>query len=324
MDTLFERRFPGTVDPQMQTCWTAQPAWGAAVGAVWGKDLAMMRLLFDEGRKFWNDGTPALPRVVELRLPRPERNLPLRLYDPVGDGRPRPAMVFLHGGGYVVGTLDTHDVICRELARASGKVVVNVDYALAPEFKFPFAIEETVALGRFLKALGGEWGIDPDRVALGGDSAGATITMGALLSQQESGERLYAGGWLVYGAYGNEDSESRRLYSGDAWGLTPAYRKFYREAYFAKPSDAEDTRFDLLRANSLAGLPPIFLAPSELDPLRDDSFQLAERLSREGVPVELKTYLGCYHGFLHMTKRLGKAREAVADCAAWMNRLFPA
>ena len=322
MDTLFERRFPGVVDPEMQACWTAQPVWGAAVGAVWGKDLAMMRLLFDEGRKFWNDGTPALPRVVDATLPRPERNLPLRLYDPVGDGKLRPAMVFLHGGGYVVGTLDTHDVICRELARASGMVVINADYALAPEFKFPFAIEETVALGRFLKALGREWGIDPARVALGGDSAGATITMGALLTQKLAAERLFAGGWLVYGAFGSEDTQSRSTYSSDEWGLTPAYRRFYREAYFAGAGDAEDPRFNLLKAKSLAGLPPIFLAPSELDPLRDDSFQLAERLQAEGVPVELKTYLGCYHGFLHMTKRLAKAREAVADCAAWMRRVF--
>ena len=99
---------------------------------------------------FWNAGAPALPRVLDLTLPRPGREVPLRLYDPVGDGRQRPALVFLHGGGYVVGTLDTHDVICRELALASGHIVVNVDYALAPEFKFPWAIEETVAVGRFL------------------------------------------------------------------------------------------------------------------------------------------------------------------------------
>lgn len=322
MDTHFERRFPGVVDPEMRACWTAQPVWGAAIGAVWGKDLAMMRLLFNQGRTFWNDGTPALPRVVDFTLPRPQRPIPLRLYDPVGDGQARPAMVFLHGGGYVVGTLDTHDTLCRALAQASGMNVVAVDYALAPEFKFPFAIEEAAAVGRFLQAMGRDWGIDPARVALGGDSAGAAIAMGALLSQTLAGDRLFAAGWLVYGAYGSEDTESRRTYSGDEWGLTPAYRRFYREAYFSDPAHTADPRFNLLQAKSLAGLPPIFLAPSEMDPLRDDSFLLADRLRAEGVPVELKTYLGCYHGFLHMTQRLQKARDAIADCASWMGRVL--
>jgi len=312
--------FPGIVDPEMQACWTAQPAWGTAIGAVWAKDLAMMRLLFDEGRRYWNDGTPALPRVVDAVLPRPGRNLPFRLYDPVGDGRSRPAFVFLHGGGYVVGTLDTHDVICRELARASGHIVVNLDYALAPEFKFPYAIDEVVAFGRYLQALGGEWGIDPGRVALGGDSAGAAMTMGALLSQQATGERLYRGAWLVYGAYSGAETPSRKLYSGPEWGLTPEYRTFYRQAYYGEPEDIENPRATACNAASFRGLPPVFLAPAELDPLRDDSFALAARLRADGVAVELETYLGCYHGFLHMTKRLAKARKAVADGAAFLRR----
>ncbi len=314
--------FPGIVDPEMQACQGLQPAWSVAINAVWAEDLTMMRLLFDQGRRFWNDGAPALPRVIDAVLPRPERPLPFRLYDPLGDGRPRPALVFLHGGGYVVGTLDTHDVICRELARASGHIVVNLDYALSPEFKFPFAIEETVAFGRYLQALGADWGIDPARVAIGGDSAGAAISLGALLMQQASGDRLFSAAWPVYGAFAQQETASRRQYSGPEWGLTPAYRDFYRQAYFADPRDMADPRAAACRAESLAGLPPMLLAPAELDPLRDDSFLLAERLRAAGVAAEVKTYLGCYHGFLHMTKHLAKAREAIADGAAFLQRQF--
>lgn len=314
--------FPGLVDPEMQACLKLQPAWSVAIGAVWGQDLAMMRLLFDQGRRFWNDGTPALPRVVDAVLPRPARPLPFRLYDPVGDLVPRPALVFLHGGGYVVGTLDTHDVICREFARASGHIVVNLDYALSPEVKFPFAIEEAVAFGRYLQAMGPEWGIDPSRVALGGDSAGAAMTLGALLMQKAAGERLFSAAWPVYGAFAQEETASRRQYSGPEFGLTPAYRNFYREAYYADPAHQRDPRAAACLAESLAGLPPTFLAPAELDPLRDDSFLLAERLDAAGVRVEAKTYLGCFHGFLHMTKHLAKAREAVADGAAFMRGVF--
>jgi acetyl esterase len=308
--------FPGIVDPEMATALALQPAWSVAINAVWAKDLAMMRLLFDQGRVFWNDGTPALPRVVDLTLPRPGRAVPLRLYDPVGDGRPRPASVFLHGGGYVVGTLDTHDVICRELALASGHIVVNVDYALAPEFKFPLAIEETVAVGRFLRALGPEWGIDPARLSVGGDSAGAGLSMGALLTDRA----LFQAAWLVYGSYTSEETPSRRLYSGPEWGLTPEYRTFYRAAYYARPEDARDPRAVACLAPDLSGLPPVLLAPAELDPLRDDSYVLAERLRAAGGQAEVIPYLGCYHGFLHMTKHLAKARQAVADGAAFLRR----
>lgn len=310
--------FPGVVDPEMAQALTLQPAWSVAINAVWAKDLAMMRLLFDQGRVFWNDGTPALPRVLDVTLPRPGRDVPLRLYDPVGDGRPRPALVFLHGGGYVVGTLDTHDVICREFALASGHMVVNVDYALAPEFKFPRAIEEVVAVGRFLRALGAEWGIDGTRLAVGGDSAGGGLSMGALLTDRS----LFGAAWLVYGAYAAEETPSRRLYSGPEWGLTPEFRSFYRNAYYARPEDAEDPRAVACRAPDLSGLPPLLLAPAELDPLRDDSYLLAERVRAAGGQAEVIPCLGCYHGFLHMTKHLGKARQAIADGAAFVRRVL--
>ena len=310
--------FPGVVDPEMQAALALQPAWSVAINAVWARDLPMMRLLFDQGRVFWNDGTPALPRVVDLTLPRPGRDVPLRLYDPVGDGRPRPAAVFLHGGGYVVGTLDTHDVICRELARASGHIVVNVDYALSPEFKFPLAIEEAVAVGRFLRALGPDWGIDPQRLSVGGDSAGAGISMGALQTDRD----LFQAAWLVYGSYTGEETPSRRLYSGPEWGLTPEFRSFYRNAYYARAEDALDPRAVACNATDLSGLPPVLLAPAELDPLRDDSYTLAERLKAAGGSAEVIPYLGCYHGFLHMTKHLAKARQAIADGAAFLRRVL--
>lgn len=308
--------FPGIVDPEMAAALKTQPALSAAVDAVWCKDLTAMRLLFNQGRVFWNDGTPDLPRVVDLTLPRPGRDVPLRLYDPVGDGTPRPALVFLHGGGYVVGTLDTHDVICRAFAKASGLLVVNVDYALAPEFKFPHAIEETVAVGRWLKALGAEWGIDPARVAVGGDSAGAAISVGALLTQRD----LFQAAWLVYGAYSAEETPARKLYGGPEWGITPEYRAFYRTAYYARPEDAQDPRAVACRAPDLSGLPPLLLAPAELDPLRDDSALLAARVTAAGGQAEVIPYLGCYHGFLHMTRHLPKARQCIADGAAFLRR----
>ncbi len=214
-----------------------------------------------------------------------------------------------------------HDLlagICRELALASGHIVVNVDYALAPEFKFPWAIEETVAVGRFLRALGPEWGIDPARLSVGGDSAGAGLSMGALLTDRA----LFQAAWLVYGSYTSGETPSRRLYSGPAWGLTPAFRDFYRGAYYARPEDALDPRAAACNAADLAGLPPMLLAPAELDPLRDDSYLLAERLRAAGGQAEVIAYLGCYHGFLHMTKHLGKARQAVADGAAFLRRVL--
>ncbi len=314
--------FPGVVDEELKAALGQQPLWTTAINAVWARDLRMMRLLFDEGRRFWNDSRPALPRVLDFILPRPARDLPMRLYDPIGDGVARPALVFVHGGGYVVGTLETHDTLCRVLAQISGLPVVALDYALAPEAKFPFAIHEIIAAGRYLQALGGEWGLDPARLGLVGESAGCALSMGALQLLRDAGETPFQAAWLLYGSFTADDTPSRREFSGPSWGVTPEYRAFYRDAYFSRPEEAESPLALACRAESLAGLPPILLAPAEFDPLRDDSYVLAEKLRSEGVQAELSPSLGCYHGFIHTVQHVAKAREALAAGADFMHRIL--
>lgn len=321
--------FPGTLDPEMTAALKADPGWSDEINQVWCKDLERMRILFNQGRRFWNDGKPELLRVRDLQLPLQKQlaeggrsTVPLRLYAMTPESELRPALFFLHGGGYVVGNLDTHDVICRQMAKASGQVVIAIDYAKSPEEKFPRALNEILSVVRTfsIPPLAAKMGVDAARLAIGGDSAGAALSMAALISEP----KLFKAGWLVYGAFGDSDTPSRQLYSGPEWGLTPEYRKFYREAYYAKPEDAMSPLAQPLRAESFKGLPPVLLQPALLDPLRDDSYLLAERLKADGVPAKVTCYLGCYHGFLHMGARLKKARQAIDEAAGFLKETLAA
>ena len=272
-------------------------------------------------RAYWNEDSPDLAKVLNLTAPAPAGAVALRLYCPRDGGGPLPVLLYCHGGGFVYGNLDSHDNICRQIASRSGWAVLAIDYHLAPEFNFPTPLEDVQAVIDWLDREAGELGLDAGCVAMGGDSAGAGITVGVALELKASRPDYLKKMVLAYGNHGlGNDCRSVRIYGGEAYGLDDNKRAFYRASYYAKPEDARDPRNAHLTAE-LSGLPPAFIAMAELDPLHDNGPAFAAALAAGGVECALKTYAGVLHGFLHYTRMCRVSVEAHDDIAAALKQV---
>jgi acetyl esterase len=265
-------------------------------------------------RIYWNEILPHLPVVEDFAIPGPAGAIPVRLYKPV-DQPGLPVLLFCHGGGYVLGSLDSHDRICRLLAERSGAAVLAVEHRLAPEHKFPAAVEDMEAALAWLQAAGATKGLDPSRIAMGGDSAGGNITLATALSRKAAGESPFKGLALIYGVFDNVDTESRRLFGDAAFSLPMTAMHWFDRAYTRDAADDADPIRHPAKATDLSGLPPCLLIAAGCDPLRDDSRMIHPRLLAAGVEAELVEIPGVLHGFLHMSRMLPAADEAVTLCA---------
>jgi acetyl esterase len=299
--------------PQMAEALARSDALFAEFGPVAPDDIALRRAAYAHERAFWNAMPVELGATEDVVVEAAGLITPLRLYHPHHPS-PGAALVYLHGGGFVVGSVDTHDRIMRLLARHTGVAVIGVDYALAPETRFPRQIEQIAAA---VEQLPARLGLDPARIALAGDSAGAHLALAATLCLRDRGGTLPAALLLYYGSYGLRDSASRRLYGGPVDGLSEQELAFYPQCYLRGPEDARDPRYNLLAAD-LAGTPPCFIAPCTLDPLLDDSRALAALLEEQGTPVELRIYDGVLHGFLHLSRMVDLATTAIEDGARFL------
>ncbi len=279
----------------------------------------------EQARRAYNEGFPTLQgerepvaSISERIVAGPGRPLTLRIYR--GQGAPAteaPALLYLHGGGWVIGNLDSHDEICRWLANEAGAVVISVDYRLAPEHKFPAAIEDCRATLAFMQSAADELGIDAGRIAVAGDSAGGNLaTVLCLLAR---GDRIPPTAQLLF--YPNTDAaqtaDSYRRFA-EGFGLTASTMAWFRDHYIRDAADIGDWRASPLRAESLTGAPPAFIAIAGHDILADEGEAYARRLQEEGVPVVLRHWRGQIHGFVSMGRHGPAARQAVAAAvAAW-------
>jgi acetyl esterase/lipase len=260
--------------------------------------------------------------VTEIAIPGPGGDLPLRLYRPAG-ARPLPALLYFFGGGWVLGTIDTADGVARRLANSSGAMVAVVGYRLAPEHPFPAAVDDCYAALRWVAEHCGEIGADPARLAVGGDSAGGNLAAAMTLLARDDGPQL-AGQLLVYPNTDQlADDESMRA-ADDPFLFNRHSVAWYRGHYLRGAQDAADPLASPLRATSLAGLPPALVITAEYDPLRDQGEAYARRLADDGVPVELRRYLGMAHGFFTMAGTIDASRSALAQAAARLRAWFDA
>lgn len=278
------------------------------------------RAQYIAGRAWWNADAPELDRIIDTSIEGPGGSIPARVYLH-GDERPLPVLIYLHGGGWVVGNLDTHDKIMRLLALRSGAAVVGVDYGLAPQTKFPDPVDECLAAVAHVRDNAADWGIDPERIALGGDSAGANLSMAVALSLRDSQSELLRMLLLVYGVFGLRDSPSQRLFGERGDGLSNKDMDFYYDCYLRGPGDRGDHRFNVLGAD-LRGLPPAFIAAAGMDPLLDDSVTMHALLGEAGVESSLAVYDGVLHGFLHYSRMLDRSNEAIDDAARALREAF--
>lgn len=279
-----------------------------------------VRAQYLAGRAYWNEDGPVLPRTRDRIVDGPHGAIPVRLYYP-RRAQDLPVLLYFHGGGFVYGSIESHDKICRWLAYGAGAVVVSVDYHLAPEHRFPTPLDEAVAVLDWVVANAQEIGVDASRIGMGGDSAGASITLGTALTLRDADRGdLLKFMLLFYGNYGlGYDTNSSRKFDDEIFGLPETRRRFYRASYVANEADHGDPRLNQLSAD-LTGLPPAFIGAAEMDPLCDNSPALSQALRAAGVATELHVYPGVVHGFLHMTRMVTLAREALDDAASAVRR----
>ncbi len=269
---------------------------------------------------FWNADRPTLWAVYNHQLPVGHGPLRVRLYDP-GVAQPAPCLVYVHGGGWVIGSLDSHDGVCRRLARAGEFMVASIDYRLAPEHKFPAGLEDCLAAVRWLAAEGGSWGIDPARLAIGGDSAGANLALATLLSLRAGGASPLRAGLLIYGAYlpytAETQTASQAAFGDGSYVLSSADMRWFWQHYVAGPADNHDPLAVPLLAE-VGDLPPLMVTAAEFDPLLDDSTRLVARLEAAGAPHRYVLWPGVTHACIHMTRMLDVAQDHITDMAGWV------
>ncbi|HYD99675.1 MAG TPA: alpha/beta hydrolase [Alphaproteobacteria bacterium] len=302
---------PEAIDPEIAAAQAAQAALHPTTDAT-TLPVAEARALAERRNAFWNTERPPLAAVEELSLPGPAGPLRARLYRPHGAAADW-ATLYLHGGGWVICSIDTHDRIAAQLAHDSGAAVLAVDYRLAPEHPFPAGLEDCLAAAAWLR------GRFP-RIAVAGDSAGANLALAAGLALRDRGEGAAALG-LFYGCYAPDFStESYRRYGDGRVGLSRAGMEWFWRHYLGGTLAAPPALAAPLTAD-LAGLPPCYLNLAALDVLRDDTVRLAGRLAAAGVPHRLDVWPGAPHGFLHMVRMAGPAARAVAAAGAALRDL---
>jgi acetyl esterase len=236
-------------------------------------------------------------RVEDRRIPGPGGDIPVRLYEPAGQ-RPFPVLVFFHGGGWVVGNLETMDLFCRLITNAAGCLVASVNYRHAPEHPFPAAAEDAYAATRWIAGHAAALGGDAARLAVGGTSAGGNLAAVVAQMARDRGTPSLAFQLLMVPVTDCDFATASYRENAEGYGLTADAMRWYWQHYAAREEDRRRPYASPLRAPSLRGLPPAFVATAEYDPLRDEGQAYAARLRADGVPTVQKRYDGMVHGFL--------------------------
>ncbi len=261
--------------------------------------------------------------IVDRAIAGPGGELKLRIYTPKGKG-PFPLIVFFHGSGFVICSLDTHDTMCRHLCAGSGAVVVSVDYRLAPEHKFPAGPDDCLAATRWAAAHAAELDADPARIALAGDSAGGNLAAVTALRVRDEGGPALCAQLLIYPVTDADTNNASYRDNAEGYGLTRDGMIWFWNHYLGNQADAANPHVSPLRAESLAGLPPAFVQTAEYDPLRDEGELYASRLIAAGVPTRVVRYDGMNHGFFFWYDRIDTTRAAVKEACAWLRARFSA
>jgi acetyl esterase len=267
--------------------------------------------------------TPPAPAIGEVKDLRAD-GVPIRVYRPAGVPASTllPALVFFHGGGWVIGDLETHDVLCRQITAGAGISVVNVDYRLAPEHKFPAAVDDAWATTRWVAAHARELGIDAARLAVGGDSAGGNLAAVVAILARDLGGPSLTLQVLTYPVTDVASESASYAEFADGFMLTRDSMRWFIANYLPNEQDALDWRVSPLRAASLAGVAPALIVTAGFDPLRDEGDAYARRLREAGVRVDTICYGGMIHGFAPMGRLIDTGNRAVAHTAASLRQAF--
>lgn len=261
--------------------------------------------------------TIELAEIRDMTIPGPAGDLAVRLYRPDGEAA-RPALVYFHGGGWVIGSLASHDPACRRLAQVSGCVIIAVEYRLAPEHRFPAAFDDAYAATQWVMAEAASLGIDPTHIGVAGDSAGANLAAAVALKARDAGGPQLSVQVLIYPAAQFDAETQSNIRNAEGYGLTTAAMRWFSAQYIPDPADRQSPFASIMNAQSVAGLPPAFVATAEFDPLCDEGEAYAERLRAAGVPVTTIRYDGTIHGFLRFNTEFRQTKALWNDLGVFL------
>ncbi|MBI3303984.1 MAG: alpha/beta hydrolase [Deltaproteobacteria bacterium] len=260
-------------------------------------------------------------KVEDRQIPGPDGNLPVRIYTPEGNG-PLPVLVYFHGGGWVLGDLETHDSPCRALANAAGCMVIAADYRLAPEHKFPAAPEDCYAATKWVVLNAAAMGGDPTRIAVGGDSAGGNLAAAVALMAGDRGAPSLVYQLLVYPVTNYAFDTASYRENADGYLLTKEMMQWFWRHYLENETDGQNPYASPLRARDCRRVPPALVITAEFDPLRDEGETYTARLREAGVPAVTKRYNGMIHGFFSLGAVMDQGKQAIAEAAAGLRAAF--
>lgn len=283
------------------------------------EDLApsVSRTMFNGLTALFGEG----PDLHDVRNQTIAAGTPVRIYRP-SSGSPLPAIMYFHGGGWVLGNIETHDALCRHLALASGSAVISVDYRLAPEHPFPAAFDDCYEATQYVSKHAGELGLDPNRIAVAGDSAGGNLAAAVTLKARDEDAPKIHSQWLIYPVLeANFDTASYMDFATDH-GLTRQTMQFFWNQYVRKKTDRSNPYAAPLKTDHLNGLPFTQIITAECDVLRDEGEQFATVLKEAGVEVEHTRYEGMPHGFMHFATAFNDATKAMGELGEAMKSRF--
>jgi acetyl esterase len=313
---------PVTLDPDAAAVFKAfQEAGRPAYETLTAPEA---REFYMQARLVSNPEPPELLSVAPLAIPAPQGSIPARLYTPKTLRKANglaPSLVFYHGGGWVIGNLETHDVVCRKLAHEGELIVISVDYRLAPEHKFPAAIDDAIAATKWIADHATQLGIDPSRLMVGGDSAGGNLAAVVALAARDGDGPKLAGQVLIYPATDFAMKHPSHSEPETSILLTHSAIKWFCNHYLNGPGDIDNWKASPARAKTLAGLPPAYALTAGADPLRDEGDEYAKRLKEAGVAVTYRHFPGQFHGFFTMGKLLQQANVAASEICVWLKAL---
>lgn len=309
------------LDPQIQAVLEQMAALNAPPIHKLTPELVRMGIRMQAANAA--DEPVPVAQVVNRTIPGPAGELPVRIYTPAGSG-PFPALVFFHGGGWVIGDLDTHDTLCRSLCNGAGCVVVSVDYRLAPEHKFPAAPEDCYAATRWVAGHAAEINANAGRIAIGGDSAGGNLTAVVAQKVRDQGGPRLALQLMIYPVTDfTFDRPSIHDY-GKGYFLTNEDMNWFSNYYLNSDADKKNPLASPMLTANLSGLPAALVITGEYDLLRDEGEAYGKRLKEAGVPVTISRYDGMIHGFLSLEPLSDKGKQAIEECAQALRAAFDA
>jgi acetyl esterase len=271
------------------------------------------------GRAAVQPEPPELASVDNITVPGPGGPIPVRVYKPKKLARdPAPALIFYHGGGWVICDLDSHDIVCRQMADQAGIMVFSVDYRLAPEHKFPAAPLDCIAATKWIVDNAAKFGIDKERIFAGGDSAGGNLTAVVTIHARDNSGPKIAGQVLVYPATDMGMGLPSATNPDMDVLLSSTLMRWFIDHYLTGKADVDDWRASPLRTKDMKGLPPAYVVTAGADPLHDEGLAYRDRLKSAGIDVTYANYPGQFHGFWTMGKLIPEANKLSSDIAAWL------